>query len=541
MKNEAITVIKRDGSSVPLDINKIHRVLTWAVQDLEDVSVSDIEMNAGLHFHEGISTTDIHNSLVKSASDLISKENPDYQYVAARLLLYKLRKDVWGESEPPRLLEHIKRCVELGVYDGEILEKYTESEIHKIGKIIDHSRDSKFTYAGLAQFVDKYAVQNRKTNQVYETPQFAYLVMAMTVLSNYPKSQRISLIKRTYNAFSLFKINLPTPIMRNVRTGRKFFSSCTLIEVDDTLDSIFASAHAIGRYTASNSGIGLNTMAIRAIDSPIRDGEEIHAGLLPFYKVFESSTKSCTQTGSRRGAITVNQAWWHPEIETVMVLKNNAGTDETRVRKMDYCIAFDRTFLERLQRKEEVSLFSSSDVPGLKQAFGTPEFKELYLKYEQDPNIPRKTVPAEKIAEIFLRERMETNRIYCLFIDNTNNQGSFKDTVQMTNLCCLSGDNKIEVTIDGLPCTVSLEELVELFNTTERKITVLSKNLENGSIEYKKLLAAIMTKTVDELFVVTDTDSSKKVICTGDHEFYTKNRGYVRADELKEDDILDCV
>lgn len=535
-----ITVKKRDNRVEELDINKIHKIVNWACEGLEDVSSSDVEMNAKLLFYDGIPTSDIHNSLIRSACDLVSKDYPNYQIVASRLLSYKLRKDVWGESTPPRLLEHIKKCVELGVYDDFILSQYSESEIHKIGKLINHDNDQRFTHSGLAQLIDKYLVQNRKTKQIYETPQFAYMLIAMTLFASYSKNSRVSYIKKAYQAFSEFKINLPTPIMRNVRTGRKFYSSCTLIDCDDILDSIFASTHAIGRYTASNSGIGLNVGRIRGIDSDIRGGEEVHAGMIPFLKVFESATKSCTQTGTRRGAATVYYPWWHYEIEGLLVLKNNAGTDETRVRKIDYSVVFDKLFLERLRDKQTISLFSSIYVPGLFDAFGTPEFAELYHKYESDKTIPRKTVEAKTIFEIFIRERVETNRIYCMFIDNANNQGSFKDTVRMSNLCCLTGDNLVNVVINGSNCEICIDELVELVND-DNNVYILSKDLNRDVIEYKKVVAGLKTKEVDEVYQILDKDTGQFVVCTGDHEIYTKNRGFVRADELTEEDELDIV
>lgn len=427
-----ILVTKRDQRTEPLDIEKIHRILEYATSGL-NASISEIEMNASLNFYQGISTVEIHDSLIKSAVNCISTEYPDYQYVAGRLLLYHLRKTVWGESEPPRLWEHIQENKSL--YDERIFE-YSESEVHKINKFIDHSRDDKFTYSGLNQFIDKYAIQNRITHEIYETPQFCYMLIAMCLFSKYPKNSRLKHIKRAYDAFSKFYINLPTPIMRNVRTPRHHFSSCTLIDVGDSLDSIFASVHAIGRYTASNSGIGANIGRIRNINSPIRGGEEEHAGVIPFLKVIEAATKSCTQAGSRRGAATINCQYWNKEIMSILPLKNNAGTDENRVRKVDYAISFDNLFFDRLKANENISLFSSIDVPGLYEAYGSAEFSALYKKYEQDDNISRITIHPMEIIKEFMKERIETNRIYALFIDNANSQSPFTDTVKMTNLCC---------------------------------------------------------------------------------------------------------
>lgn len=430
-------VTKRDGNVEDFNIEKIHKVIMWAIDGINDVSISDIELNAKLSLQSGISTREIHQLLIKSANNLISEDSPNYQFVASRLALYAIRKDVWGSSEPPRLYEHIVKCVNsYHIYDPMILSHYCESEIHKLGKYIKHNRDENFTYAGIQQTIDKYLIKNRNTGEVYETPQFAYMLIAMTCFSKYPKDTRLSYVKRLYDHLSQFKISLPTPIMSGVRTNIKQYASCILIDVDDSLESIFSSNTAMGYYTARRAGIGSNVGRIRPINSVIRNGEVVHTGLIPFLKMFQSTVKSTSQNGIRGGGCTISVPFFHPEILDVIVLKNNAGTDDNRVKSMDYCIQFSKIFYQRLIDNSDITLFSSHECKDLYDVFGMPEFDTLYEEKEKDKTLKfRKTIKARELAELFVRERLETGRIYLMNIDHCNSHGSFKQQVNMTNLC----------------------------------------------------------------------------------------------------------
>lgn len=426
-------VQKRNGSKSEFDVEKIHKILNIATEGISGVSVSDIALQANLNLFEGISTKEIHEVLVRSANNLISEENPNYQKVAARLLLYSLRKDVWGGSEPPRLYEHVKRLCDNGVYDKELLEKYSESEIHKIGKFICHDRDDNFVYAGLQQVVDKYLLKNRKTGQIYESPQFAYLVIAMSAFVHV--EDRINQIKKLYNYLSTFKINIPTPVMSGLRTPNKQYSSCVLCDIGDSLNSIFSSTTAIGYYTAKRAGIGINIGRIRPINSPIRGGEVIHTGIIPYLKVLESTVKSTSQNGIRGGGATVNIPFWHYEIEDVVVLKNNAGTDDNRVRKLDYVVQLSKLFYDRVISNGDITLFSPDECQDLYDSFGLESFDKLYEKYEQKELLFKKIIKARDLLELICRERLETGRIYVMNIDHVNGHGAFKIPVKMTNLC----------------------------------------------------------------------------------------------------------
>jgi len=423
---------KRSGNTEQYDVEKIHKVVEWATEGINGVSLSDIEMNAGLSLRDKISTKEIHQILIKSANDLISESAPNYQYVAARLLNMSLRKDVWGHATtPPQLLHHIQVNVDNGIYDPSILEKWDEDSIKKMAGFMNHKRDDLYTYAGLQQMMDKYLVKNRLTGQIYETPQYAYLLIAMCLFDD------IKDVKDAYDCYSTFKLNLPTPIMAGVRTTIRQFASCVLVDVEDDLDSIFSSIHAVGKYTARRAGIGLNIGRIRPINSPIRAGEVIHTGLIPYLKNFESAVKSTSQNGIRGGSATVHIPFWHYEIEDVMVLKNNAGTDDNRVRKLDYSVQFCKLFYERLVANENITLFSPHEAKGLYEAFGDNEkFEELYLKYENARSLQfKKKIPARKLAEVFARERLETGRIYSMNIDTANENGSWNIPVHMSNLC----------------------------------------------------------------------------------------------------------
>ena len=430
-----MNIKKRDGRLEPLNINKIHFVVEEACEGLSGVSASQLEMNANIQFYDGMSTKDIQNVLVRSANDLISLENPNYQFAAARLLLYDLRKEAYGQYEYIPLSKIIKINVDRGVYDKGIFEKYTASEIKRLNTFIKRDRDLEFTYAGLRQVCDKYLVQDRSSGQIFETPQDMYIMIAATLFANYPTNKRMTYIKKYYDAISQHKINIPTPVMAGVRTPIRQFASCVLVDSDDSLPSIFSSDMAIGLYVARRAGIGINAGRIRGINSRIRGGEVAHTGVIPFLKKFESTVRCCTQNGVRGGNATVHFPIWHQEIEDILVLKNNKGTEDSRVRRMDYSIQISKLFYERFINEEEITLFSPHNVPGLYDAFGTDGFDKLYLKYEKDKNIPRKTIPAQELFFDLLKERAETGRIYIMNIDHTNTHSSFKDKVSMSNLC----------------------------------------------------------------------------------------------------------
>src|SRR5210317_984416 len=431
-------VIKRNGKTETLDLNKLHVMVEEACKDLAGVSASQVEIQSGIQFYDGITTAEIQEILIRSASDLVSLDHPNYQFVAARLLLFALRKQLYGRMhETPSVKTHIQTCVDKGVYDAEILNLYSDEEFNKLESYIDHSRDYLFTYAGLRQVCDKYLVQDRSSGKVYETPQFMYLLIAATIFSKYPKETRLDYVKKYYDAISRHKINIPTPIMAGVRTPLRQYASCVLVDVDDSLDSIFSSDMAIGRYVAQRAGIGINAGRIRGINSKIRGGEVKHTGVVPFLKKFEATVRCCTQNGIRGGSATVHFPIWHQEIEDILVLKNNKGTEDNRVRKLDYSIQISKLFYERLLAGGDITLFSPHDVPGLYEAyFGDAEkFQELYLKYERATSIKKKKIPAMELFSALIKERAETGRIYIMNVDHANTHSSFKDTVYMSNLC----------------------------------------------------------------------------------------------------------
>ena len=429
-------VRKRSGSIESLDLNKMHKIVDEACKDLAGVSASQVEINSGIQFYDGITTAEIQEILIKSASDLIELESPNYQFVAARLLLFGVRKKLWGRiHEAPSLGNHITKCIREGVYDPHFTSKYTDQEIDELDSYIDHDRDYLFTYAGLRQVTDKYLVQDRSTGDLYETPQFMYIMIAATMFSEYPKETRLDYVKRYYDAISRHRINIPTPVMGGVRTPIRQFASCVLVDIDDTLDSIFSSDMAIGKYVAQRAGIGINAGRIRGINSKIRGGEVQHTGVVPFLKKFEATVRCCTQNGIRGGSATVHFPIWHKEIRDIIVLKNNKGTEDNRVRKLDYSIQLSKLFYERFIENKEITLFSPHDVPDLYESFGTDRFDELYCSYELDESIPRTTVNAQELILDLLKERAETGRIYLMNMDHVNSHSSFKDKVEMSNLC----------------------------------------------------------------------------------------------------------
>ena len=433
---QSIEVIKRNGRKKEvLDISKIHDMVEHACEDLKGVSSSQVEMNSGLQFYNNITTDEIQQIITKSAADLISLDTPNYTYVAARLLLFSLRKNLFHKLwDHPHFYDQVKRLVDLKLYDSQIMRDYDRRDFDRMEYWLKHDRDYDFTYAGLRQVIDKYLVQDRSTGQIYETPQFMYMMIAATLFSKYPKNTRLIYVKKYYDAISQFKINIPTPVMAGVRTPMRQYASCVLVDVADTLPSIFSSDMVIGYYTAQRAGIGINAGRIRAINSKIRSGEIQHTGVIPFLKKFEATVKSCTQNGVRGGCATVHFPIWHKEIEDIIVLKNNKGTQDNRVRQLDYSIQLSKLFYERFINNEEITLFSPHEVDGLYDAFGTPAFDKMYTDYEKKyPNARR--IKAQDLFFDVLKERAETGRIYIMNIDHTNTHSSFKDKVNMSNLC----------------------------------------------------------------------------------------------------------
>ena len=437
MVNENISVVKRNGrGKEALNIEKIHEMVEYATEDITGVSSSQVEMSSGLQFYDGITTNEIQQILIKSANDLISLDNPNYQYVAARLLLYSLRKQLFHKLwDHPHIYTHVNDSVKKGVYDPDILKWYNKNDFDRMENWLTHERDYTFTYAGLRQVIDKYLVQDRSTGDIFETPQFMYMMIAATIFAHYPKNKRMSYVKRYYDAISRFKINIPTPVMAGVRTPIKQYASCVLVDVADTLSSIFSSDMAIGKYVAQRAGIGINAGRIRGINSKIRGGEVQHTGVIPFLKKFEATVKCCTQNGVRGGSATVHFPIWHKEIEDILVLKNNKGSEDNRVRKLDYSIQLSKLFYERFINDGDITLFSPHEVPELVDSWGTPEFDELYETAERKLSIWKQKVKAQSLFMSILKERAETGRIYIMNIDHCNTHSSFKDRITMSNLC----------------------------------------------------------------------------------------------------------
>ena len=476
--NTQLLVTKRSGVKEPLNLDKIHRVVTWAAEGLDNVSVSQVELRSQIQFYDGIRTEDIHETIIKAAADLISQNSPDYQFLSARLAIFHLRKKAFGQFDPPRLYEQVKRMVEMGKYDAHILEDYTEQELDELDGILDHSRDMTFSYAAVKQLEGKYLVQNRVTNEIYESPQFLYIMVAACLFSKYPKATRLDYVKRFYDAVSTFKISLPTPIMSGVRTPTRQFSSCVLIDCGDSLDSINATSAAIVRYVSQRAGIGVNAGRIRAVGSPIRGGEAQHTGCIPFYKHFQTAVKCCSQGGVRGGAATLFYPIWHLEVESLLVLRNNRGVEENRVRHMDYGVQINQLMYQRLIKNAEVTLFSPSDVPGLYDAFFEDQdlFEKLYLQYEADPSIRKRTVKAVDLFSLLMQERAGTGRIYVQNVDHCNTHSAFDPKVapiRQSNLC-------LEITLPTKPledindengeialCTLSAFNLGTLDNLSE--------------------------------------------------------------------------
>jgi ribonucleotide reductase alpha subunit len=534
-------------------------------------------MNSHIQFYDGITTDEIQKILIKSASDLISLDAPNYQYVAARLLLFSIRKQVYGGAEMPSLIDHILNCVELGVYDSEILEKYTEEELEKADGFIDHDRDFLFTYAAMKEASDKYLAKDRVEGFIYETPQFMYLMVALVAFSSYPKESRLGMVKRYYDLASKHKINIPTPVLAGVRTPEKQYSSCTLLDCGDSIDSIIATKSALVKYVANRAGIGLNVGRIRGLGKKIRGGRAIHTGVVPFIKSFEGDLNSCSQGGLRKGSATLFFPIWHQEVRDLIVLKNEKGNTENRARSLDYAVTTSRIFYERFIQNGVITLFSPYDVPGLYDAFGTPEFDDLYVKYENDPSIPKTTVGAQELTLSILEERSDTGRIYIFNIDHANSHGPYKKVVKMSNLC-VSGDTEIYVSYNReqvgssgnnlLIEKIKMSELGELIEKQKKyalekhlernagidpvllslemesyyDVKVLSYRLSNNpDFPTKKVYSRIIdfAQTHPQAEVVKLTfNETESLVLTSDHRVYTKNRGYVEAKLLTKYDTL---
>ena len=536
-----ILITKRNGKKEGFELEKIHRILEWACEEISGVSISEIEIRANIQLYNSIPSSEIHELLIKSSAELISEATPNYQYVAARLINYKIRKEVYTGFIPDHLYKIVTDNVNRKVYDASILEAYTQEEFDKMEDFIKHERDNTFTYVGMEQFRSKYLVQDRKTKTLFETPQILYMMISATLFQNYPIDTRIKYVKDFYDAVSQFYISLPTPIMAGVRTPTRQFSSCVLIESGDSLGSINATATSVVRYISKKAGIGINVGGIRGIGARIGDGSVVHTGLIPFLKYFAAAVKSCSQGGVRGGAATVYYPVWHWEFEDLIVLKNNKGTEENRIRNLDYGVQFNKLMYERLLTGGNITFFSPDEVPDLYKAFydDQDKFKALYEKYEKSRSVRKKTLPALEVFSSFLTERKETGRIYLQNVDHSNDHGSFLPDVapiKMSNLC-LTGDTKLDCIIDGESMFgVSLDDIVNASHSCN--IRVNSYNTNTGVKEYKQVTAAAITNPLSEVLLITDDVSGKSIKCTKDHKVWTTNRGYVMAGNLVESDEL---
>ena len=433
-------VTKRDGLKETLDIEKLHKVVFYACDSITGVSPSEVEIKSQIQFYDGITTKEIQETLIKAAADLISEDTPNYQYVGGRLINYALRKEVYGQYDPFTVKELVQINTDNGFYDEELITQYTDNEWEKINSFVRHDRDESLTYVAMEQLRGKYLVQNRVTGQIFETPQMCYILIAATLFQDYPKATRLNWIKEYYDAISMHDISLPTPVMAGVRTPMRQFSSCVLIETDDSLDSINATSSSIVKYVSQKAGIGIGGGNIRAIGSPIRKGDAFHTGIIPFYKMFQAATKSCSQGGVRGGAATIYYPVWHLEVQDMLVLKNNKGTEENRVRHMDYGVQFNKLMYERLINGGDITLFSPSDVPGLYASFYADQdkFRELYERAERNTKLRKKTVKASDLFSSFMEERKNTGRLYLQNVDNANEHGSFLPElapIRQSNLC----------------------------------------------------------------------------------------------------------
>lgn len=498
MNTATISVKKRGGRSEPLDLDKIHKVLNWAAEGLDSVSVSQVELKAQLQLHDGITTSDIHETLIKAAADLISEEYPDYQYLAARLAIFHLRKRAYGQFELPTLRQHVEKMVEDGRYDAHLFTDYSEADYEAMEGFLRHERDLNFSYAAVKQLEGKYLVQNRVTGDIYESPQFLYILIAASLFASYPNATRLDTIQKFYEAVSTFKLSLPTPVMSGVRTPTRQFSSCVLIESDDSLDSINATSAAVVRYVSQRAGIGINAGRIRAIGSPIRSGAAFHTGCIPFYKHFQTAVKCCSQGGVRGGAATLFYPLWHLEVESLLVLKNNRGVEENRVRQLDYGVQINRLMYTRLIKNQPITLFSPSDVPGLYDAFfeDQEKFEQLYAEYEQRDDIRKQQIPAVELFSTLLQERASTGRIYIQNVDHCNTHGAFdpkQAPVRQSNLC-------MEITLPTKPLHDINDETGEI-----ALCTLAAFNLGAiESLDELEPLAELIVRALDSLLDYQD-------------------------------------
>lgn len=537
-------VTKRDGSREPISIEKFHRVIEFATEDLTGVSVSEIALRSQVQMYDGISTKVLMEATIKAAADLISEEAPNYQYVAGRLVNYHLRKQVYGSFTPPPLVDIVRRNVASGFYDPEILSLYSADEWDAMDKAIDHHRDQTLTYAAMEQLRGKYLVQNRVTKTIMETPQVAYMLIAATLFAKYPTETRMAHVVDYYDAISTHEISLPTPVMAGVRTPQRQFSSCVLIETDDSLKSISATSEAVVSYVSQKAGIGLGVGRIRALGSPVRSGDTSHTGVTPFYKLFQAAVKSCSQGAIRNGSATCYYPCWHLEIEDMLVLKNNKGTEETRVRHMDYAVQFNKLFYERLIAGGDVTLFSPHDLPEMYEAFFNDgeKFKVLYEAAEKNPKIRKKTMKAIDLFSSFVNERRDTGRIYLMNVDHANTHSSFDETVapiRQSNLC-LAGDTVVTIQrASGDIEDVTLRDLSIL--VAAETIKILSMNLKLAKAEFKEVLAWAKTSPSAAVMRIHDEDTGATIVCTPDHLIHTQNRGYVKARDLVPTDKLSAM
>jgi ribonucleoside-diphosphate reductase alpha chain len=436
-----IQITKRDGSKEPLDLEKLHKVVFWATEGITGVSASEVEIKSHIQFYNGMRTSDIQETLIKSAADLITEDTPNYQFVAGRLICYHIRKQVYGQFQPWHIRQLVEKNVAAGFYDQELLAAYNNDEWDRINSFIRHDRDEQLTYAAMEQFRGKYLVQNRVTKELFETPQMAYALIAATLFQHYPRESRMMWVRDYYDAISTHQVSLPTPVMAGVRTPIRQFSSCVLIETDDSLDSINATSASVVKYVSQKAGIGIGGGRIRALGSPIRNGDAYHTGVIPFYKMFQAATRSCSQGGVRNGAATLYYPIWHYEVEDLLVLKNNKGTEDNRVRHMDYGVQFNKVMYERLLSGGDITLFSPHDVPEMYEAFFTDveRFRELYETAERNTKLRKKKLKAIDLFTAFMQERKDTGRIYLQNVDHANTHGSFKPDlapIKMSNLCC---------------------------------------------------------------------------------------------------------
>lgn len=525
-------VTKRDGRKEKLNLDKFHKVVFASTKDITGVSASEVEIKSHLQFYNGISTKNIQETLIKAAADLISEDTPNYQHVAGRLVSYNIRKEVYGRFTPCHVKELVDANCKSGFYDEELLNYYSDDEWDEINSFIKHDRDENLTYVAMEQLRSKYLVQNRVTGQLFESPQITYILIAAVLFNNYAKEERLKWVKEYYDAISLHEISLPTPVMAGVRTQQRQFSSCVLIETDDSLDSINATTSSIVKYVSQRAGIGIGAGRIRALGSPIRDGLAYHTGVTPFLKLFQSAVNSCSQGGVRKGSATVYYPIWHYEVEDLLVLKNNKGTDDNRVRFLDYGIQFNKLMYERLIEGGYITLFSPQDVPDVLESFYSGEydaFKESYERAENNTHIRRNRIKAFDLFSQFITERKQTGRIYLMNIDNANQQGSFKSEIapiRMSNLCCVSGDTYITIQDEN-----GLNENIKIKNARPG-MKVYSMEVQAGVNGFKTILAVAMTRKDAALVKITVKEFQHELICTPDHKIFTTNLGYVNASEL---------